>query len=164
MFNGWLDGYMMGTRLQHWQYLGRNRLLENEPYAAIFASTATSFGFPRIIQACGSINRARSANEGIVPKSSMTYCSPIRRTGTSRPSALKGPYRGGFFRRTQNKPLAQDWSLEFGLDIICRSRTFTHSWPLAIDAPACQQSPINSDYPPSDTRPVVAVPAIYSRY
>ena len=46
MFNGWLDGYMMGTRLQHWQYLGWNRLLENEPYAAIFASTAKKLRFP----------------------------------------------------------------------------------------------------------------------
>lgn len=46
MFNGWPYGYMMENRLQHWQYLGRNRLLENEPYAAIFASMATSFGCP----------------------------------------------------------------------------------------------------------------------
>jgi len=37
---------MSGTRLQHWQDIGRNRLLKREPYAAISTLMAISFWLP----------------------------------------------------------------------------------------------------------------------
>src|SRR3546814_16830076 len=45
-------------------------------------------GLPRSIQGIGWMSRAQSTKDGMRPRSSVTCASPIRRTGTWRPSLL----------------------------------------------------------------------------
>src|SRR5579872_5513620 len=57
------------------------------PTDAVAANGSTSLwiGCARPIQGSGRMQRAQSAKLGMKPRSSNTCCSPIRRTGTTRP-------------------------------------------------------------------------------
>lgn len=78
-----LNGALVTPRATHYA-----AILEPQEFGALLRAIDGYSGYPRSIQACGVMSRAQSAKEGIEPRSSRTCCSPMRRTGTVRPSAL----------------------------------------------------------------------------